>query len=264
MEPKKIKSVSVSIVSPSICHEVIGSDAMILVFWMLSFKPAFSLFSFTFIKRLFCFSSLSASRVVSSGYLRVFIFLLAILIPACDSSSPAFHMMYSAFKLNKQGDNIQPWRTSFPILNQSVVLCPVLTVVLWLAYRFLRRQVRWYGFPFSLRLSQFICDPHSQRVCVVPEVEVAVFFWNSLAFSIIQQMWAICLNTHTHTHTHTQAHAHIRGGGNGNPLQYSCLENPLDRGAWWATVQGAVKSWTRLRWLRVYIYIYIDTLNHFL
>ena len=48
--------------------------------------------------------------------------------PACASSSPAFLIMYSAYKLNKQGDNIQPWRTPFPIWNQSVVPCPVLTV----------------------------------------------------------------------------------------------------------------------------------------
>ena len=41
LEPKKIKSVTVSIVSPSVCHEVMGLDAVILVFWMLSFKPAF-------------------------------------------------------------------------------------------------------------------------------------------------------------------------------------------------------------------------------
>ena len=53
-------------------------------------------------------SSLSAVRVVSSAYLRLLIFLLAILIPACVSSSPGFLMMYSAYKLNKQGDNIQP------------------------------------------------------------------------------------------------------------------------------------------------------------
>ena len=52
-EPKKIKSVTVSIVSPSISHEVMGPDATILVFWMLSFKPTFLLPSFTFIKRLF-------------------------------------------------------------------------------------------------------------------------------------------------------------------------------------------------------------------
>ena len=62
LEHKKIKSVTVSIVSPSICHEVMGPDAMILVFWMLSFKPTFSL-SFTFIKRFFNYSSLSALRV---------------------------------------------------------------------------------------------------------------------------------------------------------------------------------------------------------
>ena len=59
-----------------------GTDAMILVFWMLSFKPAFSLSSFTFITRLFSSSSLSAIRVVSSAYLRLLIFLLAVLIPA--------------------------------------------------------------------------------------------------------------------------------------------------------------------------------------
>ena len=34
------------------------------------------------------------------------------------------------------------------------------------------------------------------------------------------------------------------GEGNGNPLQYSCLENSMDRGAWWATVHGVEKSWT--------------------
>ena len=66
----------------------------------------------------------------------------AILIPTCASFSPSFLMMYSAYKLNKQGDNIQPWRTRFPIWNQSVVPCPVLTVASWPAYRFLKRQVR--------------------------------------------------------------------------------------------------------------------------
>ena len=65
---------------PSICHEVMRLDAMILVFWMLSFKPTFSLSYFTFITRLFCSSSLSAIRVVSSAYLRLLTFLLAILI----------------------------------------------------------------------------------------------------------------------------------------------------------------------------------------
>ena len=138
LEPPKIKSVTVSIVSSSICHEVMELDAMIFIFWVLSFKPAFSLSYFTFIKRLFTSSSLSAIRVGSSAYLRLLIFLPEILIPACASSRPALLMRYSAYKLNKQGDNIQPWRTPFPIWNQSVVPCPVLTVASWPPHRFLR------------------------------------------------------------------------------------------------------------------------------
>ena len=95
LEPKKMKSVTVSIVSPSICHEVMGLDAIILVFWMLSFKPTSSLSFFTFIKRLFSSSSLSAIRVVSSdvisvSYLTLLILLPAALIPACASSSRHF------------------------------------------------------------------------------------------------------------------------------------------------------------------------------
>ena len=77
LEPKKIKSVTLSIVSPSICYEVMGLDAIILVFWMLSFKPNFSLSSLTFIEKLSS-SSLSAIRVVSSAYLMLLIFLPAI------------------------------------------------------------------------------------------------------------------------------------------------------------------------------------------
>ena len=149
LEPRKIKSATVSTVSPSICHEVMRLDAMIFVFWMLSFIPTLSLPSFTFIKRFFS-SSLSSIRVVSSTYLRLF--LPAILIPACASSSPAFLMMYFAYKLNKQGDNIQPWSSHFLIWNQSVVPCAVLTVASWLAYRFLKRYVRWSGMPISLRI----------------------------------------------------------------------------------------------------------------
>ena len=80
------KSFTVSIVSPSICHEVMGLDAMILVL-MLSLKPDFSLSSFIFIKRLFSFSLLFDITVVSSAYMRLLIFLLSILIPACDSSN---------------------------------------------------------------------------------------------------------------------------------------------------------------------------------
>ena len=98
LKPRIIKS---DTVPQNICHEVMGPDAMIFVFWMLSFKPTFSLSSFTFIKRHFSFSSLTAIRVVSSVYLRLSIFYLVILIPACDSSSPAFLMMYSAYSISR-------------------------------------------------------------------------------------------------------------------------------------------------------------------
>ena len=125
LEPKKIKTVSFHFFPICLpCSE--GTRCHDLNFLMLSFKPASSLSSLTFIRRLFSSSLLSAIRVISSAYLRLLIFLLAILIPACDSSSLAFPMMCSACKLNKQGDNMQPCHTPFPILNQSVS-CLVLT-----------------------------------------------------------------------------------------------------------------------------------------
>ena len=74
LEPKKIKSVTVSTFSPSICLEIMGLDAMIFVFWMWSFKPAFWCSCFTLIKRFHSPSSLSAIRVVSSAYLRFWYF----------------------------------------------------------------------------------------------------------------------------------------------------------------------------------------------
>ena len=114
-----------------------GTGCHDLCFLRLSFKPFFSLSSFTFIKKLFSSSSLTAIRVVSPAYLRLLIFLLAVLISACASSSLVFCMMYSAYKLNKQGDNIQPWHAPFPIWNQAVVPCPVLIVASSLAHRFL-------------------------------------------------------------------------------------------------------------------------------
>ena len=175
--------VTVSIVSPSICHEVMGPDAMILVFWMLSFKLTFSLSSFTFIKRLFT-SSLSAISVVSSAYLRWLIFLLAILIATCASSSLAFLMMYFAYKLNKQGDDIQSWCTPFPIWSQSVVPCLVLSVASSPAYRFLRRQVSWSGIPIFLRIIHNFLVIHTVKgFGIVNKAEVDVFLELSCFFS---------------------------------------------------------------------------------
>ena len=129
--------------------------------WVLS--QLFSLSSFTFIKRLFSSSLLSSIRVVSSAYLRLLIFLPAILIPAYASSSLAFHISH-AYKLNRQGDNMQPWHTPFPIWNQSVVPCAVLTVASWPAYRFLRRQVRWSGIPISWIFHSFLWSTQSKAL----------------------------------------------------------------------------------------------------
>ena len=107
-----------------------GPYAMILFFWMLSFKAAFSLSFFTFSP-----SSVSAIRLVSSTYLKLLIFLQAILIAACDSSSMEFYMIYSVYKLNKQGDNMQPWHMPFPIWNPLVDPYPIQTVASWLLHQ---------------------------------------------------------------------------------------------------------------------------------
>ena len=128
-----------------------GPDAMILVF-MLNFKPAFSLSSFTLINRLFSSSLLSAIRVVSFVYLRLLIFLPAVLILVYDLSSLEFCIVYSACKLSMQSDKIQPCHAPFPVFNQFIVPCPVLTVASWFAYRFFRRQVRWSNTPIPLRI----------------------------------------------------------------------------------------------------------------
>ena len=92
-----------------------------IFFYIFSFKPALSCFSFkNSIKMFLNSSSLSAIRVVSSIYLKLLMFLPPILIPAYNSSSLAFLMMCSVYRLNKQGDSRQFCRPPFSILNQSV------------------------------------------------------------------------------------------------------------------------------------------------
>ena len=78
---------------------------------------------------------------------------------------------------------MQPWHTPFPIWNQSVIPCPVLTVASWPAYRFLRRQVRWSGIPISFRIFSVCGDPH-KGFGIVNKAEVD-FFWNSLTLLMI-------------------------------------------------------------------------------
>ena len=110
-EPPKRKSVSASTFSSSICYEVMGLDALVLVFWMLSFKPGFSLSSFTLIKRLFNSSSLSAIRVVSSAYLRLLIFLTTILTPVCET----FRRKESLKWIKKDGEVLAKWNRDWSV-----------------------------------------------------------------------------------------------------------------------------------------------------
>ena len=138
---------------------------------MLSLKPAFSLSSFTLIKRIFSSSSLYAIRMVSPAYLRLLIFLLAILIPASDSFKPSI----SAHKLNKQGYNIQPCCTPVPTVNQSIFQRLVLTVASSPIYRFFKREVRWFGTPItaiSLRIFQFAVRRTVKGSSIINEADV--------------------------------------------------------------------------------------------
>ena len=215
-----------------------GLDATILVFWMLNFKSTFSLSSFTLIKTLFSSSSLSALRVVSSAYLRLLLFLPSILIPACDSSNPAFLIMYSAYvaqliknlpamqdwtqvsgldpwvgrspgegkgyplqysgleysmdyivhgitkswrrlsnfhfhsayKLEKHNDNTQPCYIAFPIFNQSVVPCLILTGASWPTYQASQETGK-----VVLYFPQFVVIHTVKGFSIVSEAEIDVF-----------------------------------------------------------------------------------------
>ena len=120
-EPKKIKFPSVSIFFSIYLPWSDRTRSMILLFECSVLRQLFYS-SFTCIEKLFRSSSIYAIKVVSSVYLRLLIFLKAILIPDWVSSSPACHRIYSAYKLNKQGHNIEPWRALFWSLNQSIIL----------------------------------------------------------------------------------------------------------------------------------------------
>ena len=90
--------------------------------------------------------------------------------------------MYSAYKLNKQGDNIQPWRTPFPTWNQSIFPCLVLTVASCPVYRFLRRQVRCSGIPISRNFPDFTGIHTVKGFSIANKAEVDIFLELSCFF----------------------------------------------------------------------------------
>ena len=108
--------------------------------------------------------------------MRLLLFLLAILILPCDSSSPVFHMMYSACKLNKQGDSIQPWHIPFqfwtsPMFHVSVSDCCFLTCI---QVSQEAGKVVWYSHVFK-NLPQFVVIHTVEGFRIVNEAEVDVF-----------------------------------------------------------------------------------------
>ena len=120
--------------------------------------------------------------LVSSAYIMLLIFLLAILTSTCLSSSPAFLLMCSAYKLNKQGDNIWPLCTPFPIWKQSVVLCPVLTCFLnYIQISQEAGQVVWYYHLFQ-NFPQFIVIHTVKSFGIVNKAEIDVFLELSCFF----------------------------------------------------------------------------------
>ena len=181
LEPPKMKSDPVSTISPSISHELMGPDAMISVFWMLSFKPTFSLSYCIFITRIFSSSSLTAIRVVSSTYLRLLIFLLAVLISACPSSSPVFLMMFSAYK--SRGWQHTALMYSFSYLEAVCCSMSSSNCCFLISIQVSQEagQVVWYAHLFQ-NFPQFIVIHSGKGYGIVNKAELDVFLEISCFF----------------------------------------------------------------------------------
>ena len=123
-------------------------------------------------------------KVMSSAYLRLLTFVPAILVSACASSSLAFHVMYFAYNLNKQSDNAQYWHSPFPILNQFIETCLVLTVDSWLVGFTEAGRVVWYYHLFK-NSAQFVVIHPVKGFSIVDEADVFLEF---SCFSVIQRM----------------------------------------------------------------------------
>ena len=123
--------------------------------------------------------------------------LLQGIFPTQGSTPGLLHYRWILYQLSHKGSPIQPKDTPFPVLNQSIVPCPVLTVASWSAYRFLRRLVRWSGIPISLTIFHiFLWSTQSKALA---QSVKQMFFWNSLAFFLWSSgcwqfdLWYLCL-----------------------------------------------------------------------
>ena len=164
LEPKKLKSATASPFPPSICHLVMGLYAMINAkFFNAKFQPSLFTLLFYPLKRPFRSSSLPLEWY----HLHIW---------GCRyfSWQSLFQLVIDPDLHFKPGNNIQPWCTPFPILNQSVVPCLVLTVASWPTYRFLRRQVRWSGTPVSKNFPLSAVTHTIKGFSVVNEAEVDI------------------------------------------------------------------------------------------
>ena len=141
--------------------------------FILSFKPVLSLFSFILIKRFFSVSLLSAVRVPSFTCLRLLMFLLPILVPAYNSSSLAFLMMCSAYRLNKQEAVLL-----YSFLNLEPIICSIQgSNCCFLTHKQVSQEtckMVCYSHLFK-SLSQFVVIFTIKGFSVVVKTEVAVF-----------------------------------------------------------------------------------------
>ena len=175
---------------------------------------------------------------MSSTYLRLLVFLPTILTPACASSSPAFHMMYSAYRLNKQSDNIQSWHTPFPVCcstsssNCCVFTCTQISQeagqVVW--YFLLFKNFPWFVVIHTVKgfhvVNKAEVDVFLELSCFLDDPTVWLEDWNFQSYplslwgrerpwrlsSIINSQWvnqsylgdtieqlSMCLCTYTHS-----------------------------------------------------------------
>ena len=195
--------------------------------------------------------------MVSSAYLRLLIFLSAILIPACASSSPAF--------LNVTPHVTSPsrlpecWLTL--LINGACLYC---VSAGWTACFDPSGNMRVRRVYSALQSCTAVEGFNARdKLCVVQELEapwlihLASGLWEK---SLTAGNSSDCVLGERLSDFIFHFSLSCIGEGNGNPLQYSCLENPMDRGAWRAAVYRVAQSQTRLKWLSS-SYIVVHTLN---